>query len=442
MSQGARVLRPDREQLRWDMVDLDSQLPPDHRARIVWAFVAGLDLAAFYERIQARDAIAGRPASDPAVLLAVWLYAIVDGIGAARAIARLCDHHAAYRWLCGGVPVNHDMLSEFRRSSGDVLDRLLTQSLVGLIDEGLVALAEVAIDGTKVAARAGRGSMAGRERLRRIEQQVAQRVARLKAELDHDAAAAERRRRDRALRAAEEQAARVRRAQDRLGERAAEQAERAKKHARAEAAKAAPQVSVSDPEARLMRLADGATRPAWNVQVATAGGFVVAIEPTERRNDSGLAPPLLAQIERRCGAPPARLLADSGTPIRTRIGNPGTAVTQDDIVDFAARRPGLTVYTPLPSERDDVAAATLRQRQWRRRREAAALRDWRARMASEAGQAVYRRRKLTEHAHAKLKNRGFGRMLVHGLATVRVVCFLHALAHNLLHASARRRAVA
>lgn len=262
MSQGARVLRPDREQLRWDMVDLDSQLPPDHRARIVWAFVAGLDLAAFYERIQARDAIAGRPASDPAVLLAVWLYAIVDGIGAARAIARLCDHHAAYRWLCGGVPVNHDMLSEFRRSSGDVLDRLLTQSLVGLIDEGLVALAEVAIDGTKVAARAGRGSMAGRERLRRIEQQVAQRVARLKAELDHDAAAAERRRRDRALRAAEEQAARVRRAQDRLGERAAEQAERAKKHARAEAAKAAPQVSVSDPEARLMRLADGATRTA------------------------------------------------------------------------------------------------------------------------------------------------------------------------------------
>jgi transposase len=430
MSQGARVLRPERRQLRWEMVDLDSQLPPAHRARVVWAFVAGLDLAPFYDRIKARDENAGRPASDPAVLLAVWLYATVEGIGAARAIARLCQHHAAYRWLCGGVPVNHDLLSEFRRSSGDVLDNLLTQSLVGLIDEGLLELDEAAIDGTKVRAAAGRGSMADRERLAQIEQRVAERVAKLKAELDHDAAAAERRRRERALRTAEEQAARVKRAQQRLDERAAEKAERAKTHAQQEAAKAAPRVSVSDPEVRLMRMADGATQPAWNVQVGTAAGFIVAIEPTDRRNDSGLAPELLAQIERRCGVAPMRLLADS------------TAVTQNDIVDFAERRPGLTVYTPLPSEREDVTAATLRKRRWQRERDPAALRDWRARMASAAGQEVYRRRKLTEHAHAKMKNRGFGRMLVHGIAKVRVVCFLHALAHNLLHACGRRRAMA
>jgi hypothetical protein len=55
---------------------------------------------------------------------------------------------------------------------------------------------------------------------------------------------------------------------------------------------------------------------------------------------------------------------------------------------------------------------------------------------------VYRRRKLTEHVHAKMKNRGFGRMPVHGSATVRVVCLLHALAHNLLHANHRRTAIA
>jgi hypothetical protein len=63
-------------------------------------------------------------------------------------------------------------------------------------------------------------------------------------------------------------------------------------------------------------------------------------------------------------------------------------------------------------------------------------------MASAAGQVVYRRRKLTEHAHAKMKNRGFARMLVHGCIKVRAVCLLHALAHNLMQAHRMRTAAA
>lgn len=430
MSQGPRIVRPERDQLRWDMVDLDSQLPPDHRARLVWLFVTGLELSAFYARIRARDDAAVRPASDPAVLLAVWLYATLDGVGAARAIARLCQHHAAYRWLCGGVPVNHDLLSSFRRESGRELDALLTQSLTGLIAEGLVTLEEVMIDGTKTQARAGRGSLAQADRLSRIEARVAAHVAQLKQELGANPSEAEHRRRQRALRAAEEQQARVARAREKLAELAAEKQERAKRNAKAEAAKAEPSVSTSDPEVRSMKMADGATRPAWNVQVATAQGFVVSIEPTDRRNDSGLAPQTLAQIERRCGVLPTRLLADS------------TMMTQDDIVNFAEQAPGLTVYCPPPADREDVSAETLRKRRWKRAREPEVLRKWRERMASEAGHLVYRRRKLTEHAHAKMKNRGFGRMPVHGLAKVGVVCLLHALAHNLMQAHHVRTTVA
>jgi transposase len=255
MSQGPRVLRPERDQLRWDMVDLDSQLPPEHQARLVWSYVSGMELRAFYARIRARDDAAGRPASDPAVLLAVWLYATLEGIGVARAIARLCEYHSAYRWLCGGVPVNHDLLSSFRRESGAVLDGLLTQSLTGLIAEG-----------------AGRGSLAQDERLTRIEARVAEHVARLRRELAADPAGAERRRQERALRAAEEQEVRLRRARAKLGELEAEKHERAKSHAKAEAAKSAPAVSTSDPEARSMKMADNATRLAWNVQEATAQG--------------------------------------------------------------------------------------------------------------------------------------------------------------------------
>ena len=430
MSDDARILRPDRNQVRWDVVDLDSQLAADHRARLVWQFVKTLDLSAFEARIKARAEHAGRPASDPAVLLALWLYATVDGTGSARAIERLCRSHAAYRWLCGGVPVNHNLMSEFRRDNEALLDRQLTQSLTALIAEGLIELEEVAIDGTKIQARAGRGSMAKRTRLERIEASVSERVASLKRELEQNGAVAERKRQERALRAAADQAARVQRAKQRLAELEQEKEQRARRRAKEEAEKSAPRVSVSDPEVRMMRMPDGATRPAWNVQVATAKGFIVAIEPTDRRNDTGLAQDSVQQVVERCGKAPERLLADQ------------TAMTQGEIATLAEAHPKLEVYSPPPAERGDVTPETLRNRRSQRRHEPEPVKQWRARMASEAGKDVYARRKLTEHVHAKLKNRGFGRMLVHGLKKVRSVCLLHALAHNLMQAVFMRTAAA
>src|SRR5260370_21132981 len=148
MSQGVRVIGTDRAQWRWELVDLDSQWPDDHRARLVWAFVEGLDLSEFYDRIKARDAVAGRPATDPQVVLAVWLYATLEGIGSARAIDRLCQQHAAYRWLCGGAPINHDLLAGFRRENAGLLDRLLTPRVLGPITQKLVCLEGLCVRGS------------------------------------------------------------------------------------------------------------------------------------------------------------------------------------------------------------------------------------------------------------------------------------------------------
>jgi transposase len=416
MSNGPRVVRPDRQQLRWDMVDLDSQLAEDHRARLVWTFVEGLELTAFYDRIKARDERAGRPTSDPAVLLALWLYATLEGIGSARVLDRLCRHHTAYRWLCGGVPINHTMLSEFRRESGEDLDQLLTRSLTSLIAEGLVSLEEVAIDGTKVRARAGRGSLSKAKRLAAIEHAVGERIVELKSEVEQDPGGPGRRSRDRSLRAAEERAARIKRAQEKLSKLTEEQAKRAKTHAAEEAQKGEPKVSTSDPEARSMRLPDGATAPAWNVQVATSGGFIVTIDPTDRRNDTGLAPGLVEQITARCGRAPDRLLADT------------RAMTQPDIVDLVGRHPTLKIYSPPPAEQDTVTAENERKRLWKRRREPPPVKEWRERMASEEGKETYRRRKLTECAHALMKNRGMDRFMVHGRKAVHAVCLIQALA--------------
>jgi hypothetical protein len=371
-------------------------------------------------------------------VLAVWLYATMEGIGSARAIDRLCQQHAAYRWLCGGAPINHDLLAAFRRENAVILDRLLSQSLTGLIAEKLITLEELMIDGTNepapakagVRARAGRGSMSQRKRLERIETAVAERVAALKEELDKDPAEPERRCKQRALQAAEERACRVERAHQKLAELVQEQTERAKTHAKEEAEKGEAKVSVSDPEARLMRLADGATAPAWNVQVATADGFIVAVDPTDRRNDGGLAPGLVETVAERCGRVPQRLLADT------------RAMTQEDIVKLGEGYPSMTIYSPPAPERTDVSAETLRKRRWTRRHEAPAVQAWRERMAGEEGQQIYRRRKLTERAHGTIKNRGMARFLVHGREKVCAVCLLQALALNLGWAHTLRRRLA
>lgn len=127
---------------------------------------------------------------------------------------------------------------------------------------------------------AGRRSMVQRPKLDKLAAAVGERVAALKRELESDGAAAERQQQKRRLRQAEAKAARIRRVQGKLAELEQEHAGRAKDHAKAAAEKAAPSVSVSDPDVRLMKLPDGATRPAWNVQVVMSHGFVVTIEPT------------------------------------------------------------------------------------------------------------------------------------------------------------------
>src|SRR5271154_6033772 len=204
MSGGARVIRPDRAQTRWDFVDLEGLLPADHRARVVWGFVERLDLTSLYSAVGSREGAAGRPAADPAVLLALWLYGTVEGVGSARALERLVERDLAYRWLAGGVPVNYHGLADFRVDHVAILDQLLSESVTALIAEGLVSLDEITVDGTKVRASASKNSFKSEGYLARLEAAVDERLAALKAELAIDPAAGSLRRR-----AARERAARM-----------------------------------------------------------------------------------------------------------------------------------------------------------------------------------------------------------------------------------------
>jgi transposase len=425
MTSDARYIRADRFQTRWDFVDLEELLPSDHRVRIVMSFVDSLDLSGLYDAIKSREGEPGRPPPDPAVLLALWLYATIEGVGSARQLDRLAQRDLAYRWIAGGVPLNYHGLSDFRVAHVEVLDRLLTESVTALIAEGVVSLAEIAVDGTKVRANASRESFKTGDKLTQIGAAVEQRLTALKAEIGADPEASSRRKRAAQERAAREVKERAERARAALDDVRAEREQRARRHSKDEAKKSEPKASLSDPEARNMRFPDGAISPAYNAQIAVTPneGIIVSLEMTDRRNDAGLAVPMVNDVVRRYGQAPETLLVDTHY------------ATSEDIAALAEHAAGpVKVFAPMPTERDDVTPGTLANRLRKRAREPESLKEWRSRMATQDGKEVYRLRKLIERINANLKNHGFGFFPVRGLIKAKAFALLHALANNLMAA--------
>lgn len=213
-----RVQEPRRDEPSWQVVDLDALIALDHPARLVWSFVTSLELGELYAAIKACTHTVGRTPIDPRLLLALWLYAVIDGVGSAREIVRLCQRDLVYRWLCGGVSVNYHALSDFRSDHEAVLDRLLTDSVTALVKDGLISLERLAQDGVKVRAAAGAASFRRHGRLTVIREQMAERIEQLRSELESDAAAGQGRKQATRLRAATEREERCRKALVRLRE--------------------------------------------------------------------------------------------------------------------------------------------------------------------------------------------------------------------------------
>ena len=183
---GVRLSTAVRTQVEWQTVCLDDLIAEDHRARAVWDHVEGLDLSTLYGSIRSLEGEAGRPAIDPAILMSLWLYATLEGVGSARALDRLCETDLAYRWICGGVGVNYHTLSDFRVAAGPVLDELLSRSVAALVAADVVELACIAVDGVRVRASAGSGSFRSKPRLEELDRLAREKVAALRAEVDDD----------------------------------------------------------------------------------------------------------------------------------------------------------------------------------------------------------------------------------------------------------------
>jgi transposase len=376
-----------------------------------------LDFEPIFRQIRSVQGRAGRPAADPRILMALWMFATIEGVGSARQLSRLCELHAAYQWLCGDVTMNHHGLADFRTAHGEFLDRLLTESVATLMHEGLVTLNRVAQDGMRVRASAGAASFRREPTLQQCLADAQEQVERLRQEVEEDPAAANLRQQAARERAARERSQRIRNALDQLEEVRAKKKPQDRDKAR---------VSTTDPDARVMKMADGGFRPAYNVQFVTdtASQVIVGMEVTNSASDQGQMAPMVEQIEARYGKPPQEMLVDGGF------------IKKSDIDRVSAPQGQTTVYAPVMKSKDPD-----RDEHTPRSDDSAAVAEWRQRMATDEAKAIYKDRASTaECVNAIARNRGFWQFRVRGSPRTRVIALWYALVHNVLRAVALRAA--
>ena len=404
---------------------IDEILEADHPARAVWSYGEELDLTPWYDLIRARGSVAGRPAIDPRLLVALWLYATLSGFTSARELGILCIHYDPFRWLAGGVSVNYHTLADFRTDHPELLDPLLKHSVEVLRQQGLIDLDRVAQDGMRVRASAGAASFRRRQTLERLLEEARAEVQRLEQKLTVTAAdpitkqevaseqtpAAEpepsRRQQAAAMRHAEERLEHVEQALERMPEMEATIKPGEHKEAR---------VSTTDPQATVMKMADGGFRPAYNVEYSTAcrGQVIVGVDVVTVGSDQGQLPPMLDQIENRFEHRPKEVLVDGGFANLKDIEKVQAGKTCEVYAPVVKpKKEGIDRHEPKATDSEEVAA-------------------WRKRMGTQEAKEIYKERAATaECVNAQARNRGLHQFMVRGLEKVKAVATWFAIAHNM-----------
>lgn len=416
-----RMNSPDRSRIDPHPRVLDDLIDADHKARRVWELVQTLDFTPLCDRIKSLASHAGRPATDPRILAALWVYATDEGVGSARELAKRCCDCDPYKWICGGVEVNYHTLSDFRVKNLEWLQQQVVANVAALRAEDLVHLELTAEDGMKVRASAGNDSFRTAERLAQLLEEAQQQWDRLQETFagESSLSPAQQAAQERAVR---ERLERLKQVQEEV-KKIAEQRERRKKGDGATA-----RASTTDPEARRMKMPDGGTRPAYNVQFVTdlSSLIIVSFDTINAGSDAGQMALNIERTAAEQGPFPegAEHLADGGFATLNDI----ESVAQQEIVVFTPvkeekqqQAKGKDPFAPKPGDSPEVAA-------------------WRQRMGTAEAKTKYKQRGKTEWPNAEARNRGLQQFLVRGLAKVRAVVSWFVLTHNLLRGAALRAA--
>jgi hypothetical protein len=267
----------------------------------------------------------------------------------------------------------------------------------------------------RVRASAGKASFRRRETLDQCLADAKQQVETLKSQVNDDPGATQRRETAAKKRAAEERSARVARAVIACREIHDQKVKRG-----GDSLKNPARASTTDPDARVMKTADGGFRPAFNVQFAsdTKSQVIVGVDAVNEGTDAGQLKPMVDQIQERTGVRPKEMLADGGFS------------TKEDIQALNDPDQGYKVYSPVKDVEKQQAKG--QDPFAPRPGESAELTEWRTRMGTGEAKTIYTQRAATaECVNALARQRGLIQFRVRGLTKVRTIAVWFALAHNL-----------
>jgi len=417
---------------------LQEWLPEGHLAYFVSDLVESFDLSAIEAAYE--DELRGAPPYHPAMMVKVLLYAYCTGVYSSRRIARRLHEDIAFRVLAAGNTPDFRTISDFRQRHLDALQGLFKQVLTLAQKAGLVKLGHVALDGTKIKANASKHKAMSYGRMGSEEERLAAEVAALlqraeatdaaeDAQFGPDASGGdvpeELRRREERLRKIREAKAALE-AEARAQATAMPTARDARPPRRGRPPKpprttprARDQYNFTDPDSRIMKMADGSFAQAYNAQVTVArdSQLIVATDVTAQAADTPHLPAMVEAVRENVDATPDRLSADAGY-----FSQENLAVLQAAQIE-AFIPPDKLKHTHAlpPAPRGRIPAALPAQGRMRRK------------LQTKAGRAVYRMHKaLAEPVLGQIKAaRGFQRFLLRRLRKVRGEWTLVATAHNL-----------
>jgi transposase len=300
----------DRKQMVYWTVDVERLVEEDHPARLLWEAVGRLDLSPFYESIKSKKEVGGRPSYPPQLLISLWAYAYSRGIGSAREVSRRCEYEPAFQWLTGMEGINYHTLADFRVEKKKELDELFTQLLGVMSAAGLVKLEQVMVDGTKIKALASGKSFRREKTLQEHLQEAQKQLEALSDPHGEDLSPRQKKARKRARREKKERL-----------ESALEELKKLQAQKSGAEEKEETRVSMTDPEARKMKQADGGSAPNYNAQICTDGtyGVIVDADVTQAGNDFQQLLPAVDRVEERMGKPPEEMTGDGGYTSRGNV---------------------------------------------------------------------------------------------------------------------------
>jgi len=414
-----KINGPIRNQIEMHINSLDMLLPSDHKARDIWEFVDKMDTRPCFVNVNTFFGHVGRSATSPKILFALWLYSILDGNTSARKLEELCQNHNVYKWLAGGVSINRTMLAEFRSIDPMNFEDLLTSCLAVMVEAGLINDTDFAQDGTKVKANAGFNSYRREDSLQNLKEEIKAYLKQLDLESNACTNAHEKREKAKEADIATERLGRVESALKILEKERALKDENGKNRREPPTEEELKDVraSVTDPDARKMKMGDGGYRLAYNVQFATGlDSRVIYGVHVVTTLDSGTSPKMMSMVHSRV----ANLNMSSP---ENWIGDAAYSA-KEDVNANAELFPNCRYFAPAKVKKGIDPKIHLKN-------DSEAVKKWRDMIGSEEVEAFYKQRCSTaEFSNAQIKNRGLQEFSVRGLFKVKGMALLHAIAQN------------